>query len=99
VPGRVGCASVVGIEGCESGAPKGTVFAVNTDGTGFTTLHSFTDTSGGANTNSDGGVPGCTLVLSGNTLYGTAAGGGSSERGRFVRLSCFQPVCLRTRRR
>jgi len=23
VPGRVGCASVVGIEGCESGAPKG----------------------------------------------------------------------------
>jgi len=23
VPGRAGCASVVGIEGCQSGAPKG----------------------------------------------------------------------------
>jgi len=68
------------------------VFAVNTDGTGFTTLHSFTDTSGGANTNSDGGVPGCTLVLSGNTLYGTAAGGGSSGRGTVFSLTL--PIAL-----
>ncbi|HYA79215.1 MAG TPA: choice-of-anchor tandem repeat GloVer-containing protein, partial [Candidatus Nitrosopolaris sp.] len=41
----------------------GTVFAVNTDGTGFTVLHTFT---GG----SDGGVPQKNLVLSGGTLYG-----------------------------
>src|SRR5438270_518090 len=49
----------------------GTVFAVNTDGTGFTNLHSFTarNTFGA---NSDGANPAAGLVLSGNTLYGTA---------------------------
>jgi uncharacterized repeat protein (TIGR03803 family) len=53
---------------------KGTVFAVNTDGTGFTTLHSFTNGSDGAN-------PEAGLILSGNTLYGTAFAGGSSGYG------------------
>jgi uncharacterized repeat protein (TIGR03803 family) len=43
----------------------GTVFALNTDGTGFTNLHSFT---GGT----DGSRPQAGLTLSGNTLYGTA---------------------------
>ncbi len=52
----------------------GTVFAVNTDGTGFTTLYSFT---GG----SDGGNPLAGLILSGNTLYGTASDGGDSNSG------------------
>jgi len=49
---------------------QGTVFAVNTDGTGFTTLHSFT---GG----SDGAAPFAGLILSGNTLYGTTEDGGN----------------------
>jgi uncharacterized repeat protein (TIGR03803 family) len=53
---------------------SGTVFAVNTDGTGFTTVYSFT---GG----SDGADPRAGLILSGNTLYGTASGGGSSGSG------------------
>src|SRR5439155_10942965 len=39
-------------EGGSSG--NGTVFAVNTDGTGFTHLHSFTAGSGPLFTNSDG---------------------------------------------
>jgi uncharacterized repeat protein (TIGR03803 family) len=56
-------------------AGNGTVFAVNTDGTGFTNLHSFTATS--ANINSDGVTPVAGLILSGNTLYGTAYNGGS----------------------
>src|SRR5260221_719934 len=63
---------------------NGTVFAVNTDGTGFTNLHSFTASSGTdyANcTNSDGSHPYAGLVLSGNTLYGTTSGGGSSGDG------------------
>ena len=60
------------IQGGNSG--WGTVFALNTDGTGFTTLHSFTD-------GSDGGYPWDSLILSGNTLYGTAAVGGSSGWG------------------
>jgi uncharacterized repeat protein (TIGR03803 family) len=57
----------------------GTVFAVNTDGTGFTTLHSFTATPN--LTNSDGANPSASLILSGNTLYGTAESGGSAGNG------------------
>ena len=48
---------------------NGTVFAVNTDGTSFTTLYSFTALVSG--TNSDGAGPVAGLILSGNTLYGT----------------------------
>jgi uncharacterized repeat protein (TIGR03803 family) len=62
----------------------GTLFAVNTDGTGFGTLHSFTATSGSGaiyDTNSDGAFPWAGLILSGNTLYGTVVGGGSSGYG------------------
>src|SRR5205814_7582510 len=59
-----------------------TVFALNTDGTGFTNLHSFTALSNGNyGTNSDGGSPHAGLILSGNTLYGTASQGGSSAAG------------------
>jgi uncharacterized repeat protein (TIGR03803 family) len=72
---------------------NGTVFKVNTDGTGFTNLHSFAalfgtngiDTGftgfGGTGTNSEGAVPNGSLILSGNTLYGTAFEGGSSGNG------------------
>src|ERR1017187_7366803 len=42
----------------------------------FTTLHSFT-----AGTNSDGINPYAGLILSGNTLYGTAQYGGTSGQG------------------
>jgi uncharacterized repeat protein (TIGR03803 family) len=58
----------------------GTVFAVNTDGTGFTTLHSLTNGSDGAN-------PQAGLILSGNTLYGTAYWGDSSDNGTVFSLS------------
>src|SRR5437016_9051309 len=57
----------------------GTVFAINTDGTGFTTLHSFTSRTFG--TNSDGAHPTAPLVLSDSTLYGTASVGGSWGEG------------------
>ena len=54
----------------DGGGPSaGTVFAVNTDGTGFTVLHSFMD-------NGDGDGPNAALALSGNTLYGTTIRGG-----------------------
>jgi len=61
----------------------GTVFAVNTDGTGFTNLHNFNGSRDGAN-------PYGGLILSGNTLYGTAYGGGSSGNGTVFSLS-FPP--------
>jgi len=59
---------------------NGTVFALNIDGTGFTTLYSFstTDTNG---CNSDGANPQAGLILSSNILYGTANLGGSSDSG------------------
>jgi uncharacterized repeat protein (TIGR03803 family) len=49
----------------------GVVFSINTDGTGFTTLHLFT---GGA----DGLSSEAPLVLSAQTLYGTAVDGGTN---------------------
>jgi uncharacterized repeat protein (TIGR03803 family) len=67
----------------------GTVFAVNTDGTGFRVLHSFTalfhsytNSMGNLiNTNSDGAQPEAGLIISGNSLYGTTTVGGSSGNG------------------
>src|SRR5262249_17447451 len=62
---------------------NGTVFAVHTDGTGFTNLHVFTQGSGSWPTivNSDGANPISGLVLSGNTLFGTTYTGGSGGSG------------------
>lgn len=53
----------------------GTVFSVNTDGSGFSLLHTFTGGSG------DGALPMGKLTLSGTTLYGMTLGGGSSDYG------------------
>src|SRR5258706_3583771 len=70
----------------------GTVFAVNTNGTGFTNLHSFTalDTFT-RTTNSDGVYPQADLMLSGNDLYGTASQGGSAGGGTVFSLSLPAP--------
>jgi uncharacterized repeat protein (TIGR03803 family) len=65
---------------------NGTVFAVNTNGTGFTILHTFTSTFFDP-ANSDGANPYAGLILSGNTLYGTASRGGSSARGTVFALN------------
>jgi uncharacterized repeat protein (TIGR03803 family) len=69
---------------------NGTLFAINTDGSGFTNLYSFT---GGG----DGGNPGADLVLSGNTLYGTAASGGSSGNGTVFSFTLSHPQLAITR--
>ena len=50
---------------------NGTVFAVNTNGTDFTNLYSFTTPIPGSETNNDGAYPFAGLILSGDTLYGT----------------------------
>jgi uncharacterized repeat protein (TIGR03803 family) len=72
-------------EGGSSG--NGTVFAINTDGTGFTNLHFFTAGIGSDLnvTNSDGAFP-QSLTLVGNSLYGTTSGGGSGGNGVVFRL-------------
>lgn len=63
------------------GLGNGTVFAVNTDGTGFRILHSFTPNPDPLGYNSDGAHPYPGLILSGSTLYGTAQSGGSAGKG------------------
>ncbi|MEI8045677.1 MAG: choice-of-anchor tandem repeat GloVer-containing protein, partial [Verrucomicrobiota bacterium] len=62
-------------------AGSGTIFAVNTDGSGFTNLHSFGNLAVGWNTNEDGATPRRRLVLGGDELYGTAIFGGTEDMG------------------
>jgi len=58
----------------------GVVFSVNTDGTGYAVLKSFSG--------NDGANPvTAALMLSGTTLYGTTAYGGSSSNGVVFRIS------------
>ncbi len=59
---------------------EGTVFKVNTNGSGFTVLYTF---SGG----SDGDLPQAGLVLSGSTLYGTTSFGGGSGEGTVFKVN------------
>jgi uncharacterized repeat protein (TIGR03803 family) len=67
---------------------NGTIFKVNTDGTGFTNLYSFSTNSGPpAFTNSDGASISSGLVLYSNMLYGTAVSGGSSRNGTVFKIS------------
>jgi uncharacterized repeat protein (TIGR03803 family) len=55
----------------------------------FTTLHSFTAPSSGVygNTNSDGILPKAGLIISGNTLYGTASDSGPGGFGTVFALN------------
>jgi len=58
---------------------KGTVFKINTNGTGYTVLKSFAG--------SDGANPFAVLALSGGTLYGTTWNGGSSGKGTVFKVN------------
>jgi uncharacterized repeat protein (TIGR03803 family) len=64
---------------------NGTVFALKSDGTGFTVLHHFTAAPASL-TNSDGAHPLTGLNLSSSTLYGTALVGGSYGNGTVFSL-------------
>jgi uncharacterized repeat protein (TIGR03803 family) len=64
----------------------GTLFKVNTDGSGFATLRSFNGT--------DGDEPGGGVVLSGTTLYGVTAWGGRGNRGVVFAFTLPFPVIL-----
>jgi uncharacterized repeat protein (TIGR03803 family) len=67
--------------------PNGTVFKLNVDGTGFATLYGFTQTyQYSGNTNLDGASPQAALLLSSNTLYGTANFGGNTGKGTVFAL-------------
>lgn len=91
---------------------NGTIFRINTSGTGFTNVYNFgafTKTNAfGIPTNSDGANPGAGLTLVGTTLYGTAEAGGSGGSGTvfaistngagFVNIYSFNPLVNLTNR-
>jgi uncharacterized repeat protein (TIGR03803 family) len=67
-----------------AGGWPGSVFSLSTNGVTFKLLHSFTTPSGSSSflgfpTNSDGCAPFGGLILSGETLYGTASRGGATS--------------------
>jgi uncharacterized repeat protein (TIGR03803 family) len=69
---------------------NGTVFAINTDGTAYTILYNFSTASYNpsyGDTNSDGGNPQAGLIISGNTLYGTAYSGGAYDAGTVFKVN------------
>jgi len=70
---------------------NGTVFALNTDGTAFTTIYAFSPVYYSDyldyDTNSDGANPIGELISSGKTLYGTASRGGSLGGGTLFSIS------------
>jgi uncharacterized repeat protein (TIGR03803 family) len=72
-----------------AGGPLGSgiAFRIKSDGTGFTTLHSFTAVAGDAEANTDGAFPWGGLLLVGNTLYGTASRGGDAGSGTVYKLN------------
>jgi len=89
-------ATLYGTAAYGGGSGNGTVFAINTIGPGFTNLYSFTAIDPEIGTNSDGANPQAGLILSGNTLYGTALAGGQGGSGTVfaLRLSPPNPIPL-----
>jgi uncharacterized repeat protein (TIGR03803 family) len=79
--------TLYGITENGGGFGKGTVFAVNTDGTGFRVLHTFTGGTDGGNDFPPNPIGNPRLVLSGNTLYGTASGFGRFYGGTVFSLN------------
>jgi uncharacterized repeat protein (TIGR03803 family) len=64
----------------------GTVFALQTNGAGFTVLHQFAAVDSVARTNSEGAAPAAPLLLSSNVLYGTTSAGGAGAAGALFSL-------------
>jgi uncharacterized repeat protein (TIGR03803 family) len=71
-----GMTNIGGIHG------PGVIFKVNTDGSDFELLHSFSTSS-----SNNGAYPYGNLTLSGSTLYGMTYAGGSSSKGTIFKIN------------
>ncbi len=78
--------TLFGTAGSGGSSGAGTLFCVDSDGKNFRNLHHFAGISDSFHTNSEGANPEASLVLSGNTLFGTAVSGGSWGFGTIFRL-------------
>lgn len=67
--------------GTGSGSGFGTVFKLNTDGSGYQIIHRFGIQAG------DAKYPDCVLTAVGEMLYGTTMNGGSSDLGSIFKLN------------
>lgn len=70
----------------------GTVFQLNTNGTHFETLYSFTSTNNVGGTNTNGAYPLGELVLSGSVMYGTTSAGGAGGYGTIFSMLFPPPL-------
>jgi titin len=75
--------------GGQSPSANGTVFKINTSGTGYAILHSFGDET----TANDGANPYGSLILSGTTLYGMTFNGGSTGNGTLFEINSSGAGC------
>ncbi|MDD8012204.1 MAG: hypothetical protein PHX05_01840, partial [Acidobacteriota bacterium] len=66
---------------CNGGeSDLGTIFKIETDGSGFSLLHSFSDAI------ADGNNPKGSLIISGTTLFGMTEAGGGSSMGTIFKI-------------
>lgn len=68
-------------------AGLGTVFKLNSDGTAFTRLHSFTALDATSGTNSDGAYPLGGVIIWSNAVYGTTYRGGVLGTGTVFKVN------------
>ena len=78
----------------QGGGGAGTIFEINTDGSNYNRLHTFTGQLGGDGTNPFG-----SLTLAGSTLFGTTPTGGATPSASFLALTWTEavtPFCTRS---
>jgi len=73
--------TLYGITTAGGAGANGTIFSLTTNGATFSVLHNFTLLDSQAGTNTDGAVPWGGLILSSDTLFGTASAGGPGGNG------------------
>jgi len=73
--------TLFGVTSAGGVSANGTLFSITTNGTAFSVLYNFSALDCGTGTNTDGATPWGSLVLNGDTLYGTASAGGAGGNG------------------